>query len=119
MLLERYSPEEREARILALKEKNEAFTYETFGIAEKMPTDDYAEPPFDAAAVPHPPEPITAISFDIYLTSYFFDLKSFDSVPLISLFIFVRCLHIAIIATTSAEIKKYTLPLYRKRTMKG
>ena len=54
MLLERYSPEEREARILALKEKNEAFTYETFGIAEKMPTDAYAEPPFDAAAVPHP-----------------------------------------------------------------
>ena len=54
MSLERYSPEEREARILALKEKNEAFTYETFGIAEKMPTDAYAEPPFDAAAVPHP-----------------------------------------------------------------
>ena len=54
MSLERYSPEEREARILSLKEKNEAFTYETFGIAEKMPTDAYAEPPFDAAAVPHP-----------------------------------------------------------------
>ena len=54
MLHEGYSPEKREARILELKEKNEAFTYEVFGIAEKMPTDAYSEPPFDAAAVPHP-----------------------------------------------------------------